>query len=142
MTWFQLLTAVAFSASALAAPRVLHERRHVPLTSYARERVLPDAIIPVRIGLRQSNLESGYDRLMEVSHPKSSMYGKHLSAQEVHDLFAPANETLDAVLSWLADSGVNKDDVVHYENKGWLAIDMPGNFALFQTGHLFVSYSY
>ncbi|KAK4502733.1 hypothetical protein PRZ48_006159 [Zasmidium cellare] len=125
MLWFHTLTAVAFAATASAAPRVVHERRHVPLKSYASERVAPEAIIPIRIGLKQSNLESGYDRLMEVSHPTSSNYGKHLSAQEVHDLFAPANETLEAVLSWLADAGVNKNNVVHYENKGWLAIDMP-----------------
>lgn len=59
MTWLHLLTAVAISASALAAPRVLHERRHAPLKAHAKERVLPDAIIPVRIGLKQSNLDSG-----------------------------------------------------------------------------------
>ena len=40
----------------------------------------PDMLLPVRIGLTQSNLERGHEMLMQVSDPASSNYGKHFSA--------------------------------------------------------------
>ena len=108
---------------------MLHEKRSVSLP-HKRERVDGDAIIPVRIGLRQSNLHTGYDRLMDVSHPTSKNYGKHLSKEEVHSIFAPADETIEAVKSWLLSSGLFEEtDIMHYENKGWLAVDMPARHA-------------
>lgn len=123
-----LLSATSLLASALAAPhaalRVVHEKRELP--AFGRgDRVDPDAIIPVRIGLKQSNLDSGYERLMEVSHPSSENYGKHLSAAQVHDIFAPTEETVAAVKEWLVFAGVNASSIKTYKNKGWLAIDVP-----------------
>ncbi len=94
---------------------------------YERQRVNGDAIIPIRIGLRQSNLHMGYEKLMEVSHPASEKYGQHLSKEEVHSLFAPAEETVEIVKNWLLGSGLfDKSDIMQYKNKGWLAVDMPG----------------
>lgn len=97
---FGIVTTTTLFASALAAPhaapRVLHEKRSMPALN-RRERVHPDSIVPIRIALKQRNLESGYERLMDVSHPSSKNYGKHLSATEVHELFAPAQETVSAV---------------------------------------------
>lgn len=111
-------------AAPYATPRAVHERRALPALDRA-ERVDPDSILPIRIGLKQSNLESGYDRLIEVSHPSSKNYGKHLSASEVHDLFAPTDETVAAVKEWLISAGVDASDILGYQNKGWLAVDMP-----------------
>ena len=73
---------------------------------------------------------------MDVSHPASANYGRHLSAVEVHELFAPLAETIDAVRSWIADTAnVNKSDILHSSNKGWLAVDIPVKDAerIFQT---------
>ena len=132
---FAALTATSLLASALAAPHaahlVVHEKRFAPASNRG-ERVHPEAIIPVRIGLKQSNLDSGYERLMEVSHPSSKSYGKHLSAAEVHEIFAPAAETVAAVKDWLILAGVEVSSIMSYENKGWLAIDMPA----WQAEHL------
>lgn len=55
--------------------RVVHERRAV-IDPTKGDRVPGDAVIPVRIGLKQSNLEDGYDAVMDVSDPASSNYGK------------------------------------------------------------------
>jgi len=67
---------------------------------------------------------------VDVSHPTSKNYGKHLSKEEVHALFAPADETVDIVKNWLLDSGLfNESDILHYESKGWLAVDMPAKHA-------------
>jgi tripeptidyl-peptidase I len=121
-----VLTGAAFSAS---LSHVLHEKRDVPLP-HSRQRVHGDAIVPVRIGLKQSNLHTGYDRLMDVSHPGSENYGKHLTKEEVNALFAPTDETIETVKDWLLGSGlVGDNEILHYENKGWLAIDMPAKHA-------------
>ena len=59
------------------------------------------------------------------SHPDSPNFGKHWTAEEVHDKYAPAEETIDAVRSWLIVSGINEDSIIHSDNKGWIAIDIP-----------------
>jgi tripeptidyl-peptidase-1 len=118
-------------ARSLALPtrnHVVHEKRDAPL-GHPRQRLDPDAIIPIRIALRQSNLHIGHDRLMDVSHPSSPNYGKHLSAEEVHSLFAPAEASFNAVKNWLLDSGLDESDILHYENKGWLGLDIPASRA-------------
>lgn len=105
----------------------LHEAR--TLTNNLRRRgprVDPDAVIPVKIGLTQSNLDAGYDRLMDVSHPASSGYGRYLPVDQVDGLFAPPQDTVDVVRSWLAEaSGIEKSAILLSLNKGWLAVDMP-----------------
>lgn len=93
-----LLAVASLSLLSHAAPtenarHVLHEKRNTTPRRWQRGvRVHPDAILPLKIGLTQSNLDDGYDLLMQVSHPTSSGYGKHWSAEEVHDFFAPAEE--------------------------------------------------
>lgn len=77
----------------------------------------------MRIGLSQGNLEKGHDMLMEVSHPESPKYGKYYTAEEIHDIFAPADEAVQAVKEWLYSFGIDKSRVVHSENKGWIAFD-------------------
>ena len=66
---FVTLTALAVTAAAVPAPvnHVLHEKRDQVLSGWVqRGRVHPDAEIPVRIGMTQSNLDRGHDLLMEV----------------------------------------------------------------------------
>jgi tripeptidyl-peptidase I len=131
MLWHRLLASTALIAGALSVStsHVLHEKRSVSLP-HKRHRVDGDAIVPIRIGLRQSNLHTGYERLMEVSHPASEKYGKHLSKEEVHSIFAPAAETVDIVKNWLLSSNLLKgSDIIQYENKGWLSVNMRAKHA-------------
>ena len=131
MKWQHVLTGCALAASVSSLPshsHVLHEKRAIPLPPL-KGRVAPDAILPIRIALKQSNLHLGYDKLMEVSHPKSDKYGQHMTAEEVHDMFAPSNETLSTVKDWLINSGISESDIIPYTNKGWLALDVPAKDA-------------
>jgi hypothetical protein len=49
---------------------VLHEERSTPSRDWVKgARIEKDAVIPMRIGLTQTNLEKGYDYLMEVYVP-------------------------------------------------------------------------
>ncbi|KAK3066974.1 hypothetical protein LTR53_016422 [Teratosphaeriaceae sp. CCFEE 6253] len=124
MSWRSVAAAVLAFASvgpAFATTRyTLHESRtDSPASSGWKQaaKVSGDAIIPVRIALRQTNLDQGYKKLVEVSDPASSSYGRHLRAEEVIDLFAPIEETVSSVR-------ISPSDVLEYSNKGWLAVDM------------------
>jgi len=124
--------APAVGAVALPSSRYeVHETRAGPRSNKWKRgnRVDPDAIVPLRIGLAQTNLHTGYDRLMDVSHPSSPNYGKHLSPAEVHSLFAPTDETAALVKAWLVESGIDKSMILDYENKGWVGVDLPASEA-------------
>lgn len=58
----------AFSNAAPASIRhVLHEKRQTPSSDWVKvARIEKTAILPMRIGLTQSNLDQGHDFLMEV----------------------------------------------------------------------------
>lgn len=85
---------------------VVHESRAAHQSSWRRgERLDSDAIIPLRIGLSQNNLDHGHGYLMNVSDPTSPKYGKHWTAEEVYACFAPKAEAVDAVKQWLVASG-------------------------------------
>ena len=108
----QLLSAclLAFGVTAVPAPagtHILHEKREAaPQQWKKRSRVEPSVVLPVRIGLTQSNLDKGASLLDELSMPASQKYGQHLSAEEVHKLFAPKQESVKAVNEWLQGSGM------------------------------------
>lgn len=71
MQHFSLLFLLGAAAFAVAAPapvtHVIHEKREsAPGTWVKRSRVDPAVLLPVRIGLRQNNLEKGHKLLDEV----------------------------------------------------------------------------
>ena len=57
-----------------AHDRVVHEKRRIA-SSEKRDRISDDAIIPIRIAIKQSSLQHGYDLVMDVSDPQSANYG-------------------------------------------------------------------
>ncbi|KAH8879787.1 subtilisin-like protein [Thozetella sp. PMI_491] len=115
--------------------------REVPSSHTLHERYLPHwgdqwskrhrlpgtAVLPVRIGLRQSNLQEGHDKLMDISNPRSPNYGKHMSAQEVIDFFAPSQSSVDAVKEWLVSAGIEGHRIGHSANKQWIQLDVPAS---------------
>lgn len=129
---FSLPVVAAFAALCAALPRaevphVMHEKRgiHAPQTSagYVKRSELPgSALLPVRIGLTQNNLEHGHNLLMDISNPGSPNYAKHLTVDEVHDLFAPSMEAVKAVSEWLRLAGVK--EFTQSANKQWMQLDL------------------
>lgn len=55
------------------------------------------------------------------SHPNSRNYAKYLTSEEVIEMFAPEQKTVDSVKEWLVDHGINPKRVTRSGNKGWLA---------------------
>ncbi|KAJ5780090.1 hypothetical protein N7457_005250 [Penicillium paradoxum] len=126
MKFFILICALA--ASAIAVPTAhnyqLHERRDFTPKAWVEGKKLDGNVsLPVRIGLTQSNLDYGHDLLMDLSNPSSSRYGQHLSAHEVHDLFAPTEKSVNDVRSWLESAGIAGDRITQSVNKQWIQFD-------------------
>lgn len=80
MIWKSYLF-LALAANAIAPPHasthIVHEKREI-IEPGRGDRVPDDAVIPLRIGLKLSNLESGYDKVMDVSDPALPNYGMYL----------------------------------------------------------------
>ncbi|MCJ1386575.1 hypothetical protein MMC17_009701 [Xylographa soralifera] len=103
---------------------VLHEKRHVTSPAWVkRSRVAAADILPMRVGLVQTNLEKGHDLLMDISDPASPNYAKHWTSEEVINMFRPSEETVSAVAKWLIASGISKERLTHTDNKAWFAFN-------------------
>ena len=69
--WQAFACCIALTSLVDARPapptHVVHEKRHEGMRTWVkRERVAGDAILPIKIGLTQQNLDKGYDYLMDV----------------------------------------------------------------------------
>lgn len=119
-----LLVGAALSAPSPRAGHVLHEKRAYEPTDWVQTRRLePDRVLPLRIGLAQSNIDKLEEKLMAVSHPKSADYGKHWTPAELVEFFAPSTSTVEAVKSWLTAFGFSDDRIKLSVNKGWVHVE-------------------
>jgi tripeptidyl-peptidase-1 len=101
---------------------VTHERRSAHPDWQDSGRLDPDVAIPLRIGLKQNNLDALPAHLMAISDPESPAYGAHWSHARVAEVFAPAADTHDLVRDWLADSGFGAEKVRLSYNKAWIDV--------------------
>ncbi|KAI8634505.1 peptidase S8/S53 domain-containing protein [Xylariaceae sp. FL1651] len=106
---------------------IRHEKRtSVPGRAWSKvERAKGEAMLPMRIGLTQRNLKSGHDLLIDISNPASENYGKHLSAEQVADFFAPLESSVQAVKDWLVDAGIAPHTISQSTNKQWIQFNAP-----------------
>ncbi|KAI1124400.1 peptidase S8/S53 domain-containing protein [Nemania abortiva] len=103
----------------------LHER-HEPHWSrhWDKKAKLPGSkVMPMRIGIKQSNIEAGQAKLLDISSPGSPNYGRHMTADEVVDFFAPAQSTVNAIVEWLTTAGIAAERIGHSANKQWIQFD-------------------
>lgn len=105
--------------SATSSPHVIHEKRNILSGLRQGQRVDGTSITTFRIGLKQNNLENGYEYLMNISHPASPHYGKLWSAEDVRKTFAPSADSVDTVREWLKLSGIEHVT----EKNGWLSFE-------------------
>ncbi|KAL5374438.1 hypothetical protein DPSP01_011967 [Paraphaeosphaeria sporulosa] len=123
------LTILAIAASTataivISSDHVIHEKR-ATLGNFDR-RLEPHVRLPMRIGLKTNKVarDSAEKWLMDVSHPRSTRYGKHWTQEEVVAAFAPSKNTVDAVTDWLVESGgIERARITRTKNKAWVAFD-------------------
>lgn len=111
-------------ASSAISPLVLHEKRaHTPF-GWSHERKHDAlAVLPLRFGLKQANTHKLEEYLYDVADPTSPNFGKHWSAGEVADTFAPSSDTIDAVYEWLSGSGIAVERLRMTSSKSWIQLD-------------------
>ena len=126
----RILALLALAALTLAepqlSPHVVHERRSFNPEARGwrfHRRMEGHAVLPMRFGLSQSNLDTLEEELMAVSHPESPNYGKHWSAQRIVEHFAPSKETVDAVAEWLSQNGISRDRLKLSKSKSWIEVN-------------------
>ncbi|KAH8895210.1 putative alkaline serine protease AorO [Thozetella sp. PMI_491] len=112
----------AFVAAALGMPMsdVIHEKRDDMPSHMLKRSVAADTLVPVRIALKQRNLESGMDFLMDVSDPDSANYGKHWTSDQVAAMFRPSQDSVDVVRKWLVEAGIPGSEIRSTKSNGWL----------------------
>lgn len=117
------LAALAFAEPQLS-PHVLHEKRaEIPRGWEQTRRLEGDAILPMRFGLTQNNIDRIEDVLMDVSAPDSKNYGKHWKTEDIVDFFAPSRSTIEAVRDWLHEAGITADRQRLSASKGWIHVN-------------------
>jgi tripeptidyl-peptidase-1 len=57
------------------------------------------------------------------SDPDSAKYGQHYTPEQIHDLFAPRQDSVDAVKGWLTDAGIEPSRITQSVNKQWIQFD-------------------
>jgi len=122
-----LLVLGALVASTIAAPsssHVRHEKRDFLPPGWKRHGMIPShEVLPMRFALSQSNLDKAEDFLMDVSHPDSPNFGKHWTAKQVAETFAPSQASVDAVTAWLKNSGIAPERIRKSQSMGWLTLN-------------------
>ncbi|KAF8531378.1 subtilisin-like protein [Gautieria morchelliformis] len=111
-----LLSLVSVLALACAKPTphnlVVHERREaVPEGFVSNGAAPPTTNLDLRIALVSNNLAGLEAALYDVSTPSSSLYGQHLSKEEVEAFVAPSSATATAVNEWLSSNGLTASPV-------------------------------
>ncbi|KAJ7440062.1 subtilisin-like protein [Mycena galericulata] len=101
-----LVALVAIVASVAAVPQ------SVPAGWSLHRRADPDALIPLKFSLAQSNLEKLETFLLDIADPQSPNYGQHWSPAQVKETFRPSTETVETVHAWLTnDAGIHADKI-------------------------------
>ncbi|GAB7351680.1 hypothetical protein MBLNU459_g2275t1 [Dothideomycetes sp. NU459] len=86
-----------------------------------------DHTIELRIALKQHQFQELERHLYEVSDPSHKRYGQHLTEHDVKKLIQPADNTLSLVHEWLADNGIETDELEYSPAKDWIKVSLPVN---------------
>ncbi|XP_015708022.1 tripeptidyl-peptidase 1 [Coturnix japonica] len=71
-------------------------------------RVSPEHVVHLTLALRQSGTERLASIVRAVSEPRSPLYGKYLSLEQLRDVVQPPPAALMTVLKWLRTHGVQE----------------------------------
>ncbi|KAI0672543.1 subtilisin-like protein [Trametes maxima] len=106
--------------------RVVHEKRGALPPRWAPvRRAEPDRVLPLSVGLVQSNLENLEAYLLDVSHPDSPNYGQHWTPAKVADAFRPSAEAVDAVRAWLVEDGqIGAERIALSRSGSWITANV------------------
>lgn len=64
-------------------------------------------MINLEIGLKHQNQDKLSQHVLELSDPSHARHGQYLSAEEIKDLIAPADEDIELVHAWLLEHHIS-----------------------------------
>jgi len=114
-----LLVLFTFATASMASPTpyaphltpsILKTRHPVPPTFEKRGLAPRSAPIQLNIALAQRNQKTLERKVLEMSTPGHTDYGKHLSRDDLRELTRPSETTIEAVELWLQSHGVPSGD--------------------------------
>jgi len=111
-----ILSALSLGASIPRTPsslQVFESLGGVPQGWTKLNRPAASTRLRLRIALQEPNHALFEQTLFEVSDPDHAKYGQHLKREEVKALIKPRNESTDAVVAWLRQSGVAEPDILN-----------------------------
>ena len=121
---FANLLALLSLSMAVQAAYILHEKRSRTPPGWSLVRKYGDSeILPLRFGLKQSNMDRLDEMLFDISHPESPNFGNHWSPDRVIETFAPSTETIDSVRNWLYDEGFDASRLLIAPTKVWIQVN-------------------
>lgn len=129
MRFVQLALLAPLVGTSLAAPTTkrsnysVKERHPVPARWSKKGAAPKDHNLNIQIGLTQQNQEVLEQHALEVSDPAHPRYGQHLSADEVHALVAPADESIALLQDWLVENGISSGKIS--PAKDWINVAIP-----------------
>ena len=112
-----------------SGPVRLKERAFHPRGWVKGQRAPADHILELRIALPQPSFPVLERHLYEVSDPRHSRYGQHLSKEEVEALVSPHPESIATVDNWLLSHGIDIENVVRTPAKDWVTVRVPVGLA-------------
>lgn len=133
MAIFRLSAAVAAlivsaaNASPLAASLglpSLFDRIDKPASWTAAGDANPDTTLKLAIGLKQGNMQGLEAKLLDVSNPASTSYGKWLSKAELESYTRPSDETVALVKQWLAAHDLT-GSALSQPTPDWIEVTVP-----------------
>ncbi|CAA7270109.1 unnamed protein product [Cyclocybe aegerita] len=112
------------SGVAAQASYIPHETRsHIPAGWILARRYETSELLPLRFGLKQSNMDRLEEMLNDISHPESPNYGNHWTPAQVAKTFAPSHETVTTVRNWLIKEGFDAKRVKVSATRGWIQLN-------------------
>ncbi|KAI9463951.1 subtilisin-like protein [Lactarius psammicola] len=105
-----------------AEMRVKHAWNTVPENWEHLENPPAGTTIDLHLALRSYRENALIDALYEISNPRHSRYGKHLSKEQVADLVAPHPDTLELIGSWLEHYGIPSSSISTTLGGNWLMV--------------------
>lgn len=101
---------------------VVHEKRDRLPSIRPTRRLEGHVTVPLRIALKQQNLDFLPEYLMAVSNPTSASYGEHWSHERVVEHFTPVPDVHATVRAWLTDAGFDPSRLQSSHNKAWIEV--------------------
>ncbi|KAG0001763.1 hypothetical protein BGZ80_011437 [Entomortierella chlamydospora] len=78
-----------------------------------------DNIINLRIGLKLQNVEKFHQKVIDISTPGSSIYGLHMTQDQIDAMLKPADGSATLVLEWLKSFGI-----IGVHDNQWVTADV------------------